>query len=160
MTMLIQLSLIAAAVLVVAYIAGSEICLPGARFALRTGSLQLWKTACYLVTLGEWAMIAIGLGFLLLADNLWHLFAGSWTVRLTGLLVAVILAGMALMELAWRMRRNYARIISSSLDLVLPVTGAQRMLYDKLQRKLESGSVAEQERVLHQIIHARQLPEQ
>ena len=84
--MAIHLSLITAALLVVAFIVGSEICLPSARIALRTGSLQLWKTACHLVALGEWAMIAIGLSFLLLTDHLWHLFTGPWPVKLAGLL--------------------------------------------------------------------------
>jgi hypothetical protein len=158
--MLIHLSLITAALLVVAYIVGSEICLPSARIAARTGSLQLWKTACYLVALGEWAMIAIGLSFLLLADHLWHLFAGPWPVKLTGLLAAGILAGVTLLELVWRMQRNYARIMSSSLDLVLPLTGAQRMLYAKLHRQLETGSLAEQEQVLHHLFHAARSPEQ
>lgn len=158
--MLIQLSLIAAALLVVAYIAGSEICLPSARIALRTGSLQLWKTACHLVALGEWAMIAIGLSFLLLADHMWHLFTGPWPVKLTALLVAGILAGVTLLELVWRMQRNYARIMSSSLDLVLPVTGARRMLYARLHRQLESGSPAEQEQVLRHLFHATRSPGQ
>jgi len=158
--MLIQLSLITAAVLVIAYIVGSEICLPGARIALRTGSLQLWKTACHLVALGEWAMIAIGLSSLLLADHIWHLFTGPWPVKLAGLLVAGILAGVSLLELVWRMQRNYARIMSSSLDLVLPATGVQRRLYASLYLQLESGSLAEQEQVLRHLFHATRSPGQ
>ena len=47
--MLIPLSLIATTLLVIAYIVGSEMCLPSARYALRTGNLQLWKSTCYLV---------------------------------------------------------------------------------------------------------------
>ena len=157
--MLIHLSLIIAALLVVAFIMGSEICLPTARIALRTGNLQLWKTACHLVALGEWAMIAIGLSFLLLTDHLWHLFAGPWPVKLTGLLAAAVLAGVTLLELAWRMRRNYARIMSSSLDLVLPASGVQRLLYNKYHRQLESGSRAEQEQVLRELLSSTRSPE-
>jgi hypothetical protein len=154
MPMLIHLSLITAALLVVAFIIGSEICLPSARIALRTGSLQLWKTACHLVALGEWAMIAIGLSFLLLTDHIWHLFNGPWPVKLTGLLVAALLAGVTLLELTWRTRRNYARIMSSSINLVLPASGVQRLLYKKLHRQLETGSLAEQEQVLRHLFSA------
>ena len=149
--MLIPLSLIVTAVLVVAYIIGSELCLPGARIALRTGKLQLWKTACRLVVLGEWAMIGIGLSFLLLAGHIWHLFSGGWVVRSAGLLAVVILAGVTVWEFAWRSRRNFARVMSISLDLALPRNGARRELYASRRRLLESGSPAEQEQVLHRL---------
>jgi len=151
--MLIQLSLIATALLVVAYIIGSEMCLPGARHALRTGNLQLWKFACSLVVLGEWAMIFIVLSFLLLAEHLWHLFTGAWHIRLAGLLLAGILAGVTVWELVWRTRRNYARVMSSALDLVLPANGVQRDIYLSRRRLLESGSPAEQEHVLQHLFH-------
>ena len=151
--MLIQLSLIVTALLVVGYIVGSEMCLPGARHALRTENLQLWKTACFLVTLGEWAMIFIVLSFLLLAEHIWHVFAGAWHIRLAGLLLAGILAGVTFWELVWRTRRNYARVMSSALDLVLPAHGLQREIYLSRRRLLESGSPAEQEHVLQHLFH-------
>jgi uncharacterized protein YacL len=151
--MLIQLSLIVTALLVVGYIVGSEMCLPGARHALRTGNLQLWKTACFLVTLGEWAMIFIVLSFLLLAEHIWHLFTGAWHIRLAGLLLAGILAGVTVWELVWRTRRNYARVMSSALDLVLPAHGVQRDIYLSRRWLLESGSAAEQEHVLQHLFH-------
>ena len=149
--MLIQLSLTATALLVIAYIIGSEMCLPGARHAVRTGNLQLWKSACYLVALGEWAMIVIVLSFLLLAEHIWHLFTGASHVRLAGLLMAGILAGVVVWELVWRTQRNYARVLSSALDLVLPVNGVRREIYACRRRLLESGSPAEQEHVLQQL---------
>ena len=151
--MLIQLSLIATALLVIAYIVGSEMCLPSTRYALHTGNLQLWKTACFLVTLGEWAMIVIVLSFLLLAEHIWHLFTGASHVRLAGLLVAGILAGVTVWELVWRTQRNYARVMSGALDLVLPANGVQREIYLSRRRLLESGSPVEQERVLQHLFH-------
>lgn len=151
--MLIQLSLIATALLVIAYIVGSEMCLPSARFALRTGNLQLWKSACFLVALGEWAMIVIVLSFLLLAEHIWHLFTGAWHVKLAGLLVAGILAGVTVWELVWRTQRNYSRVLSSALDLVLPTNGVQREIYASRRRLLESGSPVEQEHVLQHLFH-------
>jgi len=151
--MLIQLSLIVTALLVIAYIVGSEMCLPSARYALRTGNLQLWKTACFLVALGEWAMIVIVLSFLLLAEHLWHLFSGASHVRLAGLLVAGILAGVTLWELVWRTQRNHASVMSDALDLVLPANGVQREIYLSQRRLLESGSPAEQEQVLQHLFH-------
>jgi hypothetical protein len=151
--MLIPLSLIATALLVIAYIVGSEMCLPSARYALRTGNLQLWKSACYLVALGEWAMIGIVLSFLLLAEHTWHLFTGASHVRLAGLLMAGILAGVAVWELFWRTQRNYARVLSSALDLVLPANGVQREIYASRRRLLETGSPAEQEHVLQYLFH-------
>jgi uncharacterized protein YacL len=151
--MLIQLSLIVTALLVVGYIVGSEMCLPGARHALRTENLQLWKTACFLVTLGEWAMIFIVLSFLLLAEHLWHLFTAAWQIRIAGLLLAGILAGVTVWELVWRTRRNYARVMSSALDLVLPAHGVQRDIYLSRRWLLESGSAAEQEHVLQHLFH-------
>jgi hypothetical protein len=153
MLILIQLSLVAAALLVVAYIVGSELCLPGARNALHTGSLQLWKTACLLVPLGEWAMIVIGLGFLLITEHLWHLFTGAWPGRVAGLLAAGMLAGAAVWQLAWRTQRNYVRAMSGSLDLVLPADGERRMIYASRRSQLESGSPAEQGQALHCLFH-------
>jgi hypothetical protein len=150
---LLPLTLVATALLVVAYIVGSELCLPSARSALRTGNAQLWRTACRLVALGEWAMIVIGLSFLLLAEHLWHWSDGAWPGRLAGLLVAAILAGVVVWELAGRTRKNIAGVMSRSLDLVLPRSGAQRALYTRERRRLESGSRAEREQVLRHLFH-------
>jgi hypothetical protein len=152
MLILIPLSLIAAALLVVAYIVGSELCLPSARYALLTGKLQLWKTACLFVTLGEWALIVIGLNFLLLGEHIWHMFSGVWPVRLAGLLLVGILASVTVWELASRTQRNFASVMSSSLDLVLPANGAQREIYTSRRRLLESGSPAEQNQVLRHLL--------
>ncbi|MGB7932624.1 MAG: hypothetical protein WCH04_10455 [Gammaproteobacteria bacterium] len=149
--MLIQLSLVATALLVVAYIVGSELCLPSARYALHTGRLRSWKVACLLVALGEWAMIVIGLTSLLLAEHLWQPVTGAWPGRLVGLMAAGILAGATVWQLAGRMRRNYVRAMSNSLDLVLPVNGVQRQIYANRHRQLESGSPAEQGQVLQQL---------
>jgi hypothetical protein len=151
MPKVIHLSLIATALLVVAYIVGSELCLPSARHALRTGRLQLWRFACLLVALGEWAMIVIGLTSLLLAEHIWHLFTGAWPGRLVGLLVAGILAGAAVWQLAWRTQRNHIRAMSNSLDLVLPANGAQRVIFASRRGLLESGSPSEQEHVLRDL---------
>jgi hypothetical protein len=85
--MLISFCLVATARFVVACVVGSELCLPSARSALRTGNPELWRTACRLVALGEWAMIIIGLSFLLLAEHLWHRSDGAWPGRRAGLLV-------------------------------------------------------------------------
>jgi hypothetical protein len=152
MSMLIPLALVTAAVLVIAYIAGSELCLPAARHAVHTGDLDVWLTACILVALGEWAIIVIGAGFLLLAGHLWQLFTGTWIFRLAGLFAAGILAGGVVWELAGRTRRNIARVMSSSLDLVLPPNGAQRELYTRQRERLETGLRTEQKRVLRQLL--------
>ena len=93
-------------------------------------------------------MIFIVLSFLLLAEHLWHLFTGAWQIRIAGLLLAGILAGVTVWELVWRTRRNYARVMSSALDLVLPAHGVQRDIYLSRRWLLESGSAAEQEHVL------------
>jgi hypothetical protein len=152
MSMLIPLALVTAALLVIAYIAGSELCLPAARHAVRTGNLDVWMTACVLVALGEWAVIAIGASFLLLAEHLWQLFTGAWIFRLAGLFTAGTLAGGVVWELAGRTRRNIARVMSSSLDLVLPPDGAQRELYTRQRERLEAGLRDDQERVLRELL--------
>jgi hypothetical protein len=153
MLMLIKLSLAATALLVVAYIVGSELCLPSARHAVHTGRLRLWKITCLLVALDEWAMIVIGLSTLLLAEHIWHLFTGALPDRLAGLMAAGILAGATVWQLVWRTQRNYVRTMSSSLDLVLPANGAQRKIYANRRRQLESGSPAEQGQVLRHLFH-------
>jgi len=152
MSMLIPLTLVTSAVLVIAYIVGSELCLPAARHAVRTGNMDMWKSACFLVALGEWAIIVIGAGFLLLAEHLWRLFTGEWIFRSVGLFAACILAGGAVWELSGRTRRNIARVMSSSLDRVLPASGAQRELYARERGRLETGTPTEQARVLRQLL--------
>lgn len=152
MSMLIPLTLVTSAVLVIAYIVGSELCLPAARHAVRTGNMDMWKSACFLVALGEWAIIVIGAGFLLLAEHLWRLFTGEWIFRSVGLFAACILAGGAVWELSGRTRRNIARVMSSSLDRVLPASGAQRELYARERGRLETGTRTEQARVLRQLL--------
>ena len=152
MSMLIPLALVTAALLVIAYIAGSELCLPAARHAVRTGNMDVWMTACVMVALGEWAIIVIATGFLLLAEHLWRLFTGAWIFRSVGLFAACILAWAVVWELSGRTRRNIARMISSSLDRILPANGAQRELYVRERRRLETGSRTERERVLRQLL--------
>jgi len=150
--MLIPVALVATALLVIAYIVGSELCLPCARQAVRTGDVALWITACRLVALGEWAMIGTGACVLMLAGQLWQPLAESWPFRLAGLLAAGILAGLVVWELAGRTRRNTARVMSRSLDLVLPPDGAQREFYTRRRGLLESGSRTGQEEVMRDLL--------
>jgi MFS family permease len=151
-SMLIPLALVTSAVLVITYIVGSELCLPAARHAVRTGNMDVWMSACFLVALGEWAIIAIGASFLLLAEHSWRLFAGAWIFRLVSLFAVGILACGVIWELAGRTRRNIARVLSRSLDLVLPPTGAQRELYTRERERLETGLRPDQEQVLRLLL--------
>ena len=61
---------------------------------------------------------------------------------------AGLITGVIVRETAGRFRKRYARIMSTSHDLVLPAAGRQRERYERLQQKLETGSVAEQRQVL------------
>jgi hypothetical protein len=150
--MLIPLVLVVTALLVIAYIAGSELCLPAARSALHTGNMQLWKLACNLVALKEWALIALGVCFLLLTEQSWQLFTGTLTGRIIGLVAAGLVIGMAIWELSGGMQKKHAAIMSRSLDLVLPENGRQREIYEHRQQILKSGTRAEQEQVLLDLI--------
>jgi hypothetical protein len=152
MSMLIPLTLVTAAVLVIAYIVGSELCLPAARHAVRTGNMDVWMAACFLVALGDWAIIVIGAGFLLLAEHLWQLFTGAWILRFAGLFAAGTLAGGVVWELSGRTRSRIARVMSTSLDMTLPPSGAQRDLYTRQRERLETGLRTEQERVLRELL--------
>jgi len=68
---------------------------------------------------------------------------------------AGLVTGWVLWEIAGRFRKRCARIMSISLDLVLPATGRQRELFERLHQKLETGSVAEQRQVLQALIVKR-----
>jgi hypothetical protein len=46
--------------------------------------------------------------------------------------------------------------MSTSLDLVLPASGVQRELYEHLHQQLETGSRAQQQRVLQCLVGAIQ----
>lgn len=158
MSTLIPIGLAVSALLVLGYIVGTEICLPSARHALRTGDMELWRLACRLVAAGEWAIIAVCASFLALAEQAWHLFTAMQAGKLSGMAAAGLMAGVVLWETAGRSRRHVARIMSTSLDLALPAGGRQRELYDRLQQQLETGSLAEQNRVLHALIAQRETP--
>lgn len=138
--------------LVAAYIIGSELCIPAARHALRTGEAQVWINAASLVALGEWALIASGATFLLIAQDLWQLFTGTLAGRIAGFGAAGLVAGAAIRELAGRMRKNRAVVMSHTLDLVLPAQGARRELYERTRQRLESGSRIEQLRIVRQLL--------
>lgn len=140
------------ALLVAAYIVGSELCVPAARHALRTGEPQVWLSAASLVALGEWALIASAGTFLLIAQDLWQLFTGALAGRIAGLGAAVLVAGAALHELAGRMQKNRAAVMSRSLDLVLPAQGVLRERYERNRQLLESGSRSEQQRMLRRLL--------
>jgi hypothetical protein len=150
--MLIPPGLVVTTLLVIAYIAGSELCLPAARIALHTGNMQLWKLACNLVALKEWSLIALGVCFLLLAEQSWRLFTGTLIGRIIGLVTAGLVIGMVLWELSGRMQKKHAAIMIRSLDLVLPANGRQREIYERRHQILKSGTRAEQEQVLHDLI--------
>lgn len=155
MSALIATGLVATALLVVGYIAGSELCLPTARHALRTGAADPWRFACRLVAAGEWALIALGASFLLIAEHSWQLFDHGTTGRFLGLAAAALLTGAAVREMSGRWRGRCARIMSTSLDLVLPAYGAQRERYTQLRRDLETGTPVEQRRALQALLAAR-----
>jgi hypothetical protein len=152
MATLIPTGLAITALLVVAYIAGSELCLPAARNALRSGDLQLWKVACNLVAMKEWALIALGMCFLLLTEHSWQLVTGTLAGRIIGLAAAGLMIGVVVWELSGRTQKKHAEIMSRSLDLVLPAKGRQRECYVRGQNIIETGSRAEQEQVLQGLL--------
>jgi len=151
MSVLIPASLVATALLVVGYIVGTELCLPTARHALRTGDVKPWKLACRLVTAGEWAIVVVCASLLLMAEHAWQLFTATRAGNVLGLCAAGLLVAVVCWELAGRARRRYARIMSTSLDLALPASGARRDLYERLHPELETGSRAAQQRVMHSL---------
>ena len=137
--------------LVLGYIVGTELCLPTARHALRTGEMDSWRLSCRLVAAGEWAIIALGTSFLMLAEHAWHLFSANMAGKITGLILAGLIAGVVLWEIAGRSRKHCARVMSTSLDLVLPARGTRREHYQHLQQQLETGPPAEQRQVLQSL---------
>ena len=152
MSTLIPIGLTVSALLVLGYVVGTEMCLPAARRTLRTGDMELWRLACRLVAAGEWAILAVCTSFLVLAEQAWHLFTVMQAGQFPGMAAAGLIAGVVLWEITGRSRKRYARIMSTSLDLVLPATGRQRELYERLRNKLETGSVAEQRQVLQALL--------
>jgi hypothetical protein len=152
MSVLMPTSLVIVAVLVLAYILGTELCLPSARHALRTGEGGPWTLACRLVTAGEWSVLAVFASLLLIAEQLWQVFTATQAGRLLGVSAAGLLVAVVCWELAGRSRRHHARVMSTSLNLVLPATGARRDLYQRLHPRLETGSRAEQQRVLQLLL--------
>jgi len=158
MSTLIPIGLVVSALLVLGYIVGTELCLPSARHALRTGDMEFWRLACRLVAGGEWAVITVCASFLAQVEQAWHLFTVMQAGKLSGLAAAGLFAGVVLWEIAGRSRRHLARIMSTSLGLALPAGGRQRELYERLQQQLETGSVAEQNRVLQALVAQRSTP--
>jgi hypothetical protein len=150
MSILIPIGLVVSALLVLGYIIGTEMCLPTARHALRSGEMALWRLACGLVVAGEWSIIALCTSLLLIAEQTWHLFTVMQTGKLPGLVAAGLVTGVVFWEITGRTQKRYAGILSTSLNLILPASGRQRELYERLQQQLETGSVAEQ----HQIVQA------
>lgn len=155
MSTLIPIGLVVSALLVLGYIVGTELCLPAARHALRSGDMEIWRFACRLVAGGEWAIITVCASFLAQVEDAWHLFTDMQAGKLAGLAAAGLIAGVVFWEIAGHSRRHFTRIMSTSLGLVLPASGRQRELYERLQHQLETGSVTEQNRVLQALVAQR-----
>jgi len=155
MSTLPPIVLAVSALLVLGYIIGTEMCLPTARHALRSGEMELWRLACGLVVAGEWSVIALCASLLLIAQQTWHLFTVMQTGKLPDLVVAGLMTGVVLWEITGRTQKRYARIMSTSLNLILPAGGRQRELYERLQQQLETGSVAERHQVLQTLLAQR-----
>lgn len=136
------------ALFVAAYIIGSDLCLPAARHALRTGEARILINAASLTALGEWALIAGGATLLLIAQDQWHLFTGALAGRIAALGAAGLLAGAALHQLTGRTQKNRAAVLSRSLDLALPAQGARRERYERSRHLLESAARSELERLV------------
>ena len=151
MSVLLPTSLVIVVVLVLAYIAGTELCQPTLRHALRTGDTGPWVAACRLVTAGEWSGIAVCVSLLLTAEHVWQLFSATQQGRLIGLSAAALLIAVSGWELAGRSRRQHARVMSTSLDLALPAGGDRRACYEQLRQPLESGSRTALQQVLQEL---------
>jgi hypothetical protein len=148
MSALILFGLAVSTLLALGYIIGSELCLPTARHALRTGDMQSWMIACRLVAAGEWAIIALSASLLALAKKSFHLFSEMPGGTLVGLCALGLVIGAALWEISGRTRKHYFRVMSTSLDLVLPASGMQRDRYERLHQRFETGSWRQRQRVL------------
>jgi hypothetical protein len=148
MSALILLGLAVSTLLVLGYIVGSELCLPTARHALRTGDMQLWMIACRLVAAGEWSIIALSASLLALAKQSFHLFTDLTGGTLVGLCALGLVIGVVFWEISGRTRKHYLRVMSTSLDLVLPANGVQRERYERLHQRFETGSWRQRQRIL------------
>jgi hypothetical protein len=157
MATLIPTLLAVSALLVIGYIVGTELCLPSARHALRTGDMALWRLACRLVTAGEWAIITVWASFLLIAEQEWQLLTARPASEALGLSAVILLTALVLREITGHTRKRYNTLLRLSLGLVLPTRGRQRELYEQLQGRFESGTATEQQQVL-QSLQARHYP--
>lgn len=151
MATLIPTGLAVSTLLVLGYIVGTELCLPSARHALRTGDMALWRLACRLVAAGEWAIIAVCGSFLLLAEHQWQLVTARPASVVLGLSAAVLLTALLLWEVTGRTQKRYNTTMRISLGLVLPTHGKQRELYERLQSRFETGSTTEQQQLLQSL---------
>jgi len=158
MATLVSMGLAVSTLLVLGYIVGTELCLPTARHALHTGDMEAWWLACRLVAAGEWAIIVLCASFLLLVEYAWHLFTAITAGKILGLAAAGLVTAAVLWEVAGHSRKHHARIMSTSLDLVLPPHGIQRERYTRLQQRLETGSRAEQRRILQSLVVRHHAP--
>jgi hypothetical protein len=140
------------ALCVVAYIVGSELCLPAARKAIATGRLEPWLFACRLVTMGQWSVITVAAALMLLIQHTLHAFSDTFPGRVAGMAIATVLTGAAIWEGVDRAQRRYARVLSESLDMVLPASGRQREVYDHNRERIESGTQQVRDRALREVI--------
>jgi hypothetical protein len=152
MISLIAIGLAATAALAIVYIIGSELCLPAARGALRTGNARMWRAVCFFVSIGECALIAGAATALVLAENTWQLFTGGLPGTLVGFIAAGILVISAIRELSGRIQKKQSAVMSHSLDLVLPAHGSQRKLYARSRHELESSGRTERNRIVRELL--------
>jgi hypothetical protein len=71
--------------------------------------------------------------------------------RYLGLVAGGLIVGAALRELAGHTRERYARILGTSLDLVLPPVGAQRERFEQSRQRLETGTRSDQDRIMRML---------
>jgi hypothetical protein len=152
MSTLIAWGLAVSVLFVLGYIVGTELCLPCARYAVRTGDTESLQLACRLVTAGRWAMLTLSASLLLVAQYNWHLFTTPPAGKILGITAAGALVAVLLREIAGCTRRRYARNMSTALDLVLPAQGPRRECYQRLQPRLERGTPAERRQVLQALV--------
>jgi hypothetical protein len=62
-----------------------------------------------------------------------------------------LIVGAVWRELAGRTRQRYARLLGTSLDLVLPPGGARRERFEQARERLETGTRSDQERVMRML---------
>ncbi|MGD2136747.1 MAG: hypothetical protein PVF08_00715 [Gammaproteobacteria bacterium] len=148
MTELIATGVVVTALLAIAYITGSELCVPAARYALRSRELRLLLFASRLVSLGERAWICAGATLLLIVQDQWHCFTATPAGKAAGVAATGVLAAATVRELSGRFHTRRGIVMSRSLDLVLPASGRRRAEYERSHHLLESGSRAERNTVL------------